>query len=127
MQTLMLVTTSCLHLQCRHNKYYSGHHKAREKDNEQRSCGTKDLEKELYTTGFRNSSSKMKMLTRQSWREWSVFCYAGTAVGINFRFEVQSVHNEYYANKYKIKSKGADTGYVTCCKNVATPRSRWNG
>ena len=43
------------------------------------------------------------------------------AVGTKFRFEVQLAHNEYYANKYKIRSKGADTGNVTYFKNFATP------
>ena len=39
----------------------------------------------------------------------------------NIRFEVQLTHDEYYANKYKIRSQGADTCYVTYFKNFTPP------
>ena len=52
---------------------------------------------------------------------WYALNFAGTAVGINVRSEVQLAHNEYYANKYKIRSKGANTCYVTYFKSFVTP------
>ena len=49
----------------------------------------------------------------QTFKFWHALNFSGTAVCTNFRFEVQLAHNEYYANKYKIMSEGANMGYVT--------------
>jgi len=54
------------------------------------------------------------------WPNFKFCCalnFSGTAVGAKFRFEVQLTLN---ANKYKIGSKDADTGYVTYFNNFAT-------